>query len=95
LAGDANTVAQAAISMSRLLASKPRVKDNTTMASNTRQLEARIAQVEKDLADVKAALAGKRPEPWYEQIVGDFAGDKDFAEIVRLGRLIRLGKLKG
>jgi hypothetical protein len=82
-------------SVSRSLASRPRLTDNTTMPSNTRQLEARIAQVEKELAEVRAALTGKQPTPWYEQIVGDFAGDKDFAEIVRLGRLIRRGKLKG
>jgi hypothetical protein len=65
------------------------------MPSNTQQLEARMARVEKDLAEVKAALAGKQSQPWYEQIVGDFADDKAFAEIVRLGRLIRRGKLKG
>jgi hypothetical protein len=65
------------------------------MSRSTEQLEARLARVEKELAEVKAALDAKRSEPWYRQIVGDFAGDKAFAEIVRLGRLIRRGKLKG
>ncbi len=65
------------------------------MPSNSRQLEARLERVEKELAELKVALAGKQPKPWYEQIVGDFAHDKVFAEIVRLGRLIRRGKLKG
>jgi hypothetical protein len=65
------------------------------MAPTVRQLEARLARVEKELAQLKAAVAGKRAEPWYRQIVGDFAGDKAFADIVRLGRLIRRGKLKG
>jgi len=63
--------------------------------SNTRQLEVRLERVEKELAEVKAALAGMQPKPWYKQIVGDFTDDKDFTEIVRLGRLIRRGKLKG
>jgi hypothetical protein len=44
---------------------------------------------------VKAALTKRRLEPWYRQIVGDFAGDKDHREIVRFGCLIRSGKLKG
>ena len=65
------------------------------MAQTTRQLVARLARVEKELAELKAALGGKQAKPWYEQIVGDFALDKVFAEIVRLGRLIRRGKLKG
>ena len=65
------------------------------MPANTRQLEVRLERVEQELAEVKAALAGKQAKPWYEQIVGDFADDKDFTEIVRLGRLIRRGKLKG
>lgn len=65
------------------------------MPQTIRQLEARLAQVEKDLAELKAAMAGDRAGAWYRQIVGDFAGDKAFAEIVRLGQLIRRGKLKG
>ena len=65
------------------------------MAQKTQQLEARLALVEKDLAELKAALAGRPAEPWYRQIVGDYAGDKALAEILRLGRLIRRGKLKG
>jgi hypothetical protein len=65
------------------------------MSQTTRQLEARLERVEKELAELKASLETKRGEPWYRQIVGDFAGDDAFAEIVRLGRLIRRGKLKG
>ena len=66
-----------------------------TMSRSTQQLEARLAKVEKELAELKAVLGTKRSDPWYRQIVGDFAGDKAFAEIIRLGRLIRRGKLKG
>ncbi len=36
-----------------------------------------------------------RDKPWHREIVGVFAGDKAFAEISRLGRLIRQGKIKG
>lgn len=65
------------------------------MTSHQKQLEDRLARVEKDLAEVKAALGGKQAQPWYRQIVGSFAQDPAYAEIVRLGRLIRRGKLKG
>ena len=65
------------------------------MAQNLRDLEARLARVEKELEALRAAVAEKNTQPWYRQIVGTFAGDDAFAEIVRLGRLIRRGKLKG
>ena len=64
------------------------------MSHATQQLAARLAKVEKELAELKAALGGKHREPWYRQIVGDFADDKAFAEIIRLGRAARRGKLK-
>ena len=44
---------------------------------------------------MKAALSGKQVKPWYEEIVGSFKNDAVHAEIIRLGRLIRQGKLKG
>jgi hypothetical protein len=47
-----------------------------------------------ELAELKASVAGKGSKPWYREIVGVFAGDKAFAEITRLGRLIRQGKIK-
>jgi hypothetical protein len=69
--------------------------ENGVMARSTQQLEARLAKVEKELAELKAALRnGDGSQPWYRQIVGDFAGDKAYAEIIRLGRLIRRRKLK-
>jgi hypothetical protein len=58
-------------------------------------LESRLERVEKDLAELKAVVAGKHGKPWYREIVGVFAGDDAFAEITRLGRLIRQGKIKG
>ena len=65
------------------------------MLSNTRQIEARLKREEQEIAELKAALAGKQANPWYEQIVGSFKNDEAFAGIIRLGRLIRQGKLKG
>jgi len=65
------------------------------MPQNMRQLEARLERVEKELAELKAAVNGKQGQPWYREIVGVFAGDKAFAEITRLGRLIRQEKIKG
>jgi hypothetical protein len=65
------------------------------MPRNTNQLEARLARVEKELAELKVALARKQRKPWYREIVGVFAGDPAFAEITRLGRLIRQEKIKG
>jgi hypothetical protein len=68
--------------------------DNAIMAQTKHRLEARLERVERELAQLKAALAGKKLKPWYEEIVGSFKNDEAFAEIIRLGRLIRQGKLK-
>ncbi|MHB1423234.1 MAG: hypothetical protein ACYC3I_08580 [Gemmataceae bacterium] len=62
------------------------------MSTTIKQLESRLARVEKELAELREALAVKPAQPWYEQIAGCFAGDEAFAEIIRLGRLIRTGK---
>jgi len=66
----------------------------TFMRNLPEQLETRLTRIEQELAELKAALLLRRKEPWYRQIVGDFAGDEAFLEIVRLGRRIRSGKLK-
>jgi hypothetical protein len=68
--------------------------DNNNMSKTIQQLEARLARLEKEFAELKASLGRKQGAPWYRQIVGDFAGDPAYAEIVRLGRQIRAGKLK-
>ncbi len=77
------------------LAPKSGLTDNSNMAQTTRQLEARLERVEKELAELKSAFAGKQTKRCYREIVGVFSGVEDFAEITRLGRLIRQGKLKG
>jgi hypothetical protein len=64
------------------------------MSKTIEAIHTRLERLEKELTEVKAALVQKPAIPWYRQIVGDFAGDKAHAEITRLGRLIRAGKLK-
>lgn len=65
------------------------------MPATLQELEIRLQRVERELAELKAALAPKPAQPWYREIAGMFAGDAAFAEIIRLGRLFRDGKLKG
>ncbi len=59
------------------------------MAIKTSKLEARLACVEKELAELKAHVVGEKKTPWWQQIEGGFEGDPVFAEIVRLGDEIR------
>lgn len=64
------------------------------MRPTMQTVEQRLRKVEKDLAELKAALAPNHKQPWYRQIAGTFANDPVYREIARLGRLIRQGKLK-
>jgi hypothetical protein len=66
----------------------------TIMTNIPKQLKARLTRIEQELAELKASLPSQQIEPWYRQIVGDFAGDEAFREIIRLGSHIRSGKLK-
>ena len=59
------------------------------MTSKVRQLEERVARLEKEFDEFKATMPGRKKKPWYEEIVGDFEGDNAFEEIVRLGAQIR------
>lgn len=65
------------------------------MPRNANTVAARLDRVERELAQLKAALAPRRAKRWYRDIVGSYSGDKTLAEIVRLGQLIRQGKIKG
>ena len=71
------------------------MRNNDAMPRNGNNLEARLHRVERELAELKTALAAQPAKRWYREIVGSYAGDKTLAEITRLGRLIRQGKLKG
>lgn len=63
------------------------------MAEKKRTIEERLAKVEHELAELKQQLNGSS-EPWYRQIAGSFADDPVFAEIVRLGRQLRYGRIR-
>jgi hypothetical protein len=60
------------------------------LTMTTQQLEARLATLEQEMAQVKQMLtpAGQSPaiQPWWEKIAGSFADDPDFDEAERLGR---------
>jgi hypothetical protein len=65
------------------------------MPRTKQELETRLERVEKERAELKAIVTGRQDKRWHREIVGIFAGDKAFAEITRLGRLIRQEKMKG
>jgi hypothetical protein len=52
------------------------------------ELEARLARLETDVKDIKAMLEAQRPLGW-KAIVGTFADDPVFEEILRLGNEVR------
>lgn len=55
------------------------------------KIEARLAALEAEVEQLKQKIAGPKPEPkpWWEGIIGAFAGDPDFLEAMRLGREYR------
>jgi hypothetical protein len=63
------------------------------MSTIPKQLETRLTRIERELAELKAALKARWTEPWYRQIMGDYAGDEALREITLLGQRIRAGKL--
>ena len=65
------------------------------MPSKISQLEKRLAQVEDELKELKAAMTPKPKVPWWREIEGGFKDDPVFAEIVRLGAEIRRRDRKG
>ena len=65
------------------------------MANKNNQIEVRLARLEKEVELIKTKMVRSDQGPWWHQIVGDIGDKKVFAEIVRLGRLIRQGKIKG
>jgi hypothetical protein len=58
--------------------------------SNAPTVEERIANLEKELAEVKQRIGmGQGPVNWLPSIVGSMAKYPEFKEVVRLGREIR------
>ena len=64
-------------------------RKSSIRTSQPTALEKRLVRVEKELAEIKAELANKRKQPWWQEIAGSFRGDPVFAEIARLGAEIR------
>jgi hypothetical protein len=53
-------------------------------------VEERLAKVERDLEAIKREkLAANSKLGWLEKVRGTFKGDRDFEEIVRLGKELR------
>lgn len=62
------------------------------MLSSTPTLEQRVAQLEKELTQLKRQMQSMSPTsdlPWWEKIAGAFTDDLDFEEAVELGRAYR------
>lgn len=59
------------------------------MATDSQQLEHRLSEIENELERLKSAVFQRDKLPWWRQIVGDFEGDEEYAEIVRLGQQLR------
>jgi hypothetical protein len=53
------------------------------------QIEVRLARIEREIQELKKALAARETMHDWREIVGMFKDDKVFAEIARLGRQIR------
>jgi hypothetical protein len=58
---------------------------------NLKELEARVSELEKTVADLKSHLSnGKKDQQyWWQEIAGSFANDPVFDEVVRLGKQYR------
>jgi hypothetical protein len=65
------------------------------MAPKLQELEVRLVRIEKELQELRHSLSQQEKQPWYRQIVGDYAQDPALAKIVRLGQRIRRGEIKG
>lgn len=53
------------------------------------KLEQRVARLEKQMALLARQSQNAGNADWLSEILGKFEGDRDFHEIVRLGRQIR------
>jgi hypothetical protein len=59
------------------------------------EMENRLANVERELAEIKQRLGGNSGS-WIQKITGSFKDDPEFDEILKLGReLRRAEKLEG
>lgn len=60
------------------------------MSNSSNTIEQRLANVEKELAELKGAVKTLKPDPnWISCISGTFGDDPEFDEMLRLGKEIR------
>ena len=58
--------------------------------SEASTIEQRLAQVEKELAELKQQVQGRNAKTnWIDSITGSFQDDPEFDEMLRLGKEIR------
>ncbi len=57
--------------------------------SSEASLEARVAVLENELAEIKPRLAARDAEDWFTRVAGSFENEPDFDEVLRLGHEIR------
>jgi hypothetical protein len=58
--------------------------------SQASTIEQRLAQVEKELAELKQQVQGQNAKKnWIDSVTGSFKDDPEFDEILRLGKEIR------
>jgi hypothetical protein len=58
--------------------------------SQSSTVEERLAQVERELAELKSRVRTMQPKSqWIDAITGTFKDDPEFDEILRLGKEIR------
>jgi hypothetical protein len=59
------------------------------MPAKLKDLESRLASLEREVRELRTKLGEQSSVPWYRQIVGAFKDDPVFDEIVRLGAAYR------
>jgi hypothetical protein len=63
--------------------------ESVAMMSKTEHLEQRVAEIERELARLRSVVLQTDKTPWWRQLIGEFEGDDDYAEIARLGSQLR------
>ena len=62
----------------------------------SKNLEERVAKVEKEIERLKGQSNGSKDKPnWISDISGSFKDDPEFDEVLRLGREARQADLNG
>ena len=55
----------------------------------TKTIEERLENLEREMDSLKLKTAAESKRDWISAIIGSFADDPDFDEIVRLGKELR------